>query len=202
MRHRVDEDVDAESVPLSGKRLEVGAEGALALERAAASSSVKYAPPGSVIMRPQRAWPRDAPHDSQHGLRRCVPASVRRLSTSRIGGDCLGGGHRGPAPAASRHQSSHRGRRPGCGRDDPTIHRGGVRLREAIDLLTRETFHAIVSDIAMPGRDGYDLMAEIRRLGLITPAVALRRSPTPRVAGALSRRATRRTSPNPSTDTN
>ena len=25
----------------------------------------------------------------------------------------------------------------------------------------------------MPGRDGYDLMAEIRRLGLITPAVAL-----------------------------
>jgi CheY-like chemotaxis protein len=45
--------------------------------------------------------------------------------------------------------------------------------KQALDVLRRETFDVIVSDIAMPGGDGYDLIAEIRRRGLATPAVAL-----------------------------
>jgi len=44
---------------------------------------------------------------------------------------------------------------------------------QALDILTRETFDVIVSDIGMPGVDGYDLIDEIRRRGLATPAVAL-----------------------------
>jgi signal transduction histidine kinase/CheY-like chemotaxis protein len=45
--------------------------------------------------------------------------------------------------------------------------------KQALDILTRETFDVIVSDIAMPGGDGYDLIDEIRRRGVATPAVAL-----------------------------
>ena len=44
---------------------------------------------------------------------------------------------------------------------------------EALDALTREAFDVIVSDIAMPRRDGYNLIAEVRTRGLNTPAIAL-----------------------------
>jgi signal transduction histidine kinase len=44
---------------------------------------------------------------------------------------------------------------------------------QALDILDREPFDMIVSDIAMPGGDGYSLIAEIRRRGLTIPAVAL-----------------------------
>jgi CheY-like chemotaxis protein len=43
----------------------------------------------------------------------------------------------------------------------------------ALELVRAERFDAIVSDIAMPGGDGYELMAAIRALGIRTPAVAL-----------------------------
>jgi CheY-like chemotaxis protein len=43
----------------------------------------------------------------------------------------------------------------------------------ALGLLARERFDVIVSDIGMPDRDGYDLIAEARRRGIRTPAIAL-----------------------------
>jgi CheY-like chemotaxis protein len=43
----------------------------------------------------------------------------------------------------------------------------------ALELARAERFDAIVSDIAMPGGDGYELIAAIRALGIRTPAVAL-----------------------------
>jgi two-component system CheB/CheR fusion protein len=46
---------------------------------------------------------------------------------------------------------------------------------QALDLLSKSKFDLIVSDIAMPGKDGYALMAEIQRNGndLDTPVIAL-----------------------------
>src|SRR5262249_28287437 len=44
---------------------------------------------------------------------------------------------------------------------------------QALRLLEDEPFDVIVSDIAMPGRDGYSLMAEVRLRGIETPALAL-----------------------------
>jgi PAS domain S-box-containing protein len=44
---------------------------------------------------------------------------------------------------------------------------------EALALLDRETFHVIVSDIAMPGEDGLALVRAVRARGLRTPVVAL-----------------------------
>jgi PAS domain S-box-containing protein len=43
----------------------------------------------------------------------------------------------------------------------------------ALTLLARECFDVIVSDIAMPGGDGYALIAELRTRGIATPALAL-----------------------------
>jgi CheY-like chemotaxis protein len=43
----------------------------------------------------------------------------------------------------------------------------------ALDVLARESFDVIVSDIGMPGRDGYDLIAELRARGIGTPALAV-----------------------------
>jgi signal transduction histidine kinase/CheY-like chemotaxis protein len=43
----------------------------------------------------------------------------------------------------------------------------------ALELLGKQPFDVILSDIAMPGRDGYDLMTELRARGFTTPAVAL-----------------------------
>jgi CheY-like chemotaxis protein len=45
--------------------------------------------------------------------------------------------------------------------------------QQALDVLTRQTFDVIVSDIAMPRRDGYDFIREVRRRRLTTPAIAL-----------------------------
>ena len=44
---------------------------------------------------------------------------------------------------------------------------------EALAILERETFHVIVSDIAMPGEDGLALVRAVRARGLRTPVVAL-----------------------------
>jgi signal transduction histidine kinase len=43
----------------------------------------------------------------------------------------------------------------------------------ALELAGTRRFDAIVSDIGMPGRDGYELMKDLRALGVKTPAVAL-----------------------------
>ena len=43
----------------------------------------------------------------------------------------------------------------------------------ALAMLAAETFDLIVSDIGMAGRDGYDLIAELRKRGVRTPALAL-----------------------------
>jgi CheY-like chemotaxis protein len=49
--------------------------------------------------------------------------------------------------------------------------------REALDILEREKPHVMVSDIAMPGEDGYALLKKIRALpperGGRIPAIAL-----------------------------
>jgi signal transduction histidine kinase/ActR/RegA family two-component response regulator len=44
---------------------------------------------------------------------------------------------------------------------------------EALELAVGRRFDAIVSDIGMPGRDGYELMKECRARGVTAPAVAL-----------------------------
>jgi len=44
---------------------------------------------------------------------------------------------------------------------------------EALELLAHRRFDAIVSDIAMPGRDGYAFITEVRARGIATPAIAL-----------------------------
>ena len=44
---------------------------------------------------------------------------------------------------------------------------------EALELLARGRYDAIVSDIAMPGRDGYAFITEVRARGIATPAIAL-----------------------------
>jgi signal transduction histidine kinase/CheY-like chemotaxis protein len=43
----------------------------------------------------------------------------------------------------------------------------------ALELLDAQSFDVIVSDIAMPNGDGYDLMTAVRARGIVTPAVAL-----------------------------
>ena len=43
----------------------------------------------------------------------------------------------------------------------------------AIEVLADESFDLIVSDIGMPGRDGYDLIEELRARNVRTPALAL-----------------------------
>lgn len=43
----------------------------------------------------------------------------------------------------------------------------------AVALLQQESFDVLLSDIGMPGRDGYDFIADVRRRGIRTPAAAL-----------------------------
>jgi CheY-like chemotaxis protein len=44
---------------------------------------------------------------------------------------------------------------------------------EALPLIAQRRFDVIVSDIAMPDRDGYEFMKECRTRGVTTPAIAL-----------------------------
>jgi CheY-like chemotaxis protein len=44
---------------------------------------------------------------------------------------------------------------------------------EALELAVARRFDVIVSDIGMPGRDGYDLMKDCRASGVTAPAIAL-----------------------------
>jgi CheY-like chemotaxis protein len=44
---------------------------------------------------------------------------------------------------------------------------------EALSTMEHERLDVIVSDIAMPVRDGYAFMSTVRRMGIRTPAVAL-----------------------------
>jgi len=44
---------------------------------------------------------------------------------------------------------------------------------DALEILSRERFDVIVSDIAMPGMDGYDFVAELSKRGVDTPTIAL-----------------------------
>ena len=44
---------------------------------------------------------------------------------------------------------------------------------EALDALAASAFDVVLSDIAMPGEDGYSLIEKIRARGNTTPAIAL-----------------------------
>ena len=44
---------------------------------------------------------------------------------------------------------------------------------DALEILWRERFDVIVSDIAMPGMDGYSFVAELPKRGIDTPTIAL-----------------------------
>lgn len=48
---------------------------------------------------------------------------------------------------------------------------GGVD--EALELLQRERFEAIVSDIQMPKKDGFTLLSEVRRRDLSVPVILM-----------------------------
>jgi two-component system CheB/CheR fusion protein len=52
---------------------------------------------------------------------------------------------------------------------------GAIDAAHALDVARRERFDVIVSDLAMPGKDGYALMREIRsgKLNESTPAIAV-----------------------------
>jgi CheY-like chemotaxis protein/anti-sigma regulatory factor (Ser/Thr protein kinase) len=43
----------------------------------------------------------------------------------------------------------------------------------ALEVLAHTRFDVIVSDIGMPGRDGYELLTQVRQRGVQTPALAL-----------------------------
>lgn len=45
--------------------------------------------------------------------------------------------------------------------------------KDALEILAREDFDILVSDIGMDGPDGFDLIREIRSRGIQTPAIAL-----------------------------
>jgi len=44
---------------------------------------------------------------------------------------------------------------------------------DAFAMLSRERFDVIVSDIAMPGMNGYDFVAELPKRGIDTPTIAV-----------------------------
>src|SRR6185503_16329520 len=48
-----------------------------------------------------------------------------------------------------------------------------LSAEDALERLGRQGFDVIVSDIGMPDRDGYELIAEVRKRGLRVPALAL-----------------------------
>jgi CheY-like chemotaxis protein len=46
-------------------------------------------------------------------------------------------------------------------------------VEDALDVLVESAFDVVLSDIAMPGEDGYSLIEKIRARGYTTPAIAL-----------------------------
>ena len=53
-----------------------------------------------------------------------------------------------------------------------TVH-AAPSASDALDRLRLDSFHVIISDIAMPGEDGYEFIARVRQAGFETPAIAL-----------------------------
>jgi CheY-like chemotaxis protein len=51
--------------------------------------------------------------------------------------------------------------------------RSAEGVGQALELYARDRFDVVVSDLAMPGRDGYELMKELRARGETVPAIAL-----------------------------
>jgi CheY-like chemotaxis protein len=50
---------------------------------------------------------------------------------------------------------------------------GASSGEEALVILESESFDVIVSDISMPGMDGYELLAQLRKRGIASPVIAL-----------------------------
>jgi CheY-like chemotaxis protein len=48
-----------------------------------------------------------------------------------------------------------------------------LSVDEALKALEQQPFHVLLSDLAMPVRDGYELITEVRRRGMQTPAAAV-----------------------------
>ncbi|HEY3494108.1 MAG TPA: ATP-binding protein [Polyangiaceae bacterium] len=59
-----------------------------------------------------------------------------------------------------------------CEEQGASVHRAGS-AQAALEQLRQQPFDVIASDIAMPGGDGYELIASLRALGIRTPALAL-----------------------------
>jgi len=57
--------------------------------------------------------------------------------------------------------------------DSKAIVRTASSAVAALEVLRRESFDVIVSDIAMPNGDGYELISEVRTRGIETPALAV-----------------------------
>ncbi len=52
---------------------------------------------------------------------------------------------------------------------------------EALELAQSQSFDALISDLSMPGGDGFSLLEELRKLGHKMPAIALSALPWPDV---------------------
>jgi signal transduction histidine kinase len=57
--------------------------------------------------------------------------------------------------------------------DSGAVVRSAPNARDALALALAQRFDVMVSDIGMPGRDGYELIKDLRARGVTTPAVAL-----------------------------
>jgi DNA-binding NtrC family response regulator len=50
---------------------------------------------------------------------------------------------------------------------------GAGSVEEALGALGRREFGVVVCDLHMPGRDGFELMGELQRLGEATPVILM-----------------------------
>ena len=53
------------------------------------------------------------------------------------------------------------------------VHRAQIAIRVALHLIDEHPFDILISDIGMPGKNGYEMMREIRLLGIRIPAIAV-----------------------------